>query len=501
MSKIVIGKYALESLTAGMYSDPFVIYREYIQNSVDSIDTAYQSEHLTPGQEQVAINLYPFEKRIVIEDNGQGIRADEAEDALTGIGNSKKDITSKRGFRGIGRLAALSYCRQLIFETSFPGENIGSRLIIDASSLNESLSLRSEGTNTADEVMESVCSFEQFKTSAADHFFKVIMGGIDSNSDLLKPLMVKEYLEQVAPAPFDPAKFTWGKEIKRRISQLRYVVPEYNIKITCNSESFNIYKPYQDSFLVDKSKNLNDRIKDIEVHKIWGPEKELISIAWIAHTNYFGTINDRSIKGLRLRIGNIMIGDGQTLNSIFKDTRFNGWTIGEIYILDSKLLPNARRDNFEKTQSYFTFNEKMTNIAGLIVKEIRKASTQRQSCLKIALEKTDLVGEIVEEAIQNGITSQEKGVISNKLRTTHNEVARVNTHFESEEYFQEIAFDQLDMLIGRINGATTFKSINLTNSLTKAEKKILERVFTVLQSELDDAAVQKVTDAILTEFS
>ena len=32
---IQVGKYTLESLTTGMYSDPKIIYREYIQNSVD----------------------------------------------------------------------------------------------------------------------------------------------------------------------------------------------------------------------------------------------------------------------------------------------------------------------------------------------------------------------------------------------------------------------------------------------------------------------------------
>ena len=37
---IEIGKYTLESLTTGMYSEPKIIYREYIQNSVDSLEHA-----------------------------------------------------------------------------------------------------------------------------------------------------------------------------------------------------------------------------------------------------------------------------------------------------------------------------------------------------------------------------------------------------------------------------------------------------------------------------
>lgn len=37
---IIIGKHTLESLTSGMYADPFVVFREYVQNCVDSIDNA-----------------------------------------------------------------------------------------------------------------------------------------------------------------------------------------------------------------------------------------------------------------------------------------------------------------------------------------------------------------------------------------------------------------------------------------------------------------------------
>ena len=37
---IKIGKFTLETLTTGMYDSPKDIYREYIQNAVDSIDNA-----------------------------------------------------------------------------------------------------------------------------------------------------------------------------------------------------------------------------------------------------------------------------------------------------------------------------------------------------------------------------------------------------------------------------------------------------------------------------
>ena len=46
----------------------------------------------------------------------------QVEKRLIDIGNSKKDRTNSRGFRGIGRLAGLGYCNQLVFSTSYLGE-------------------------------------------------------------------------------------------------------------------------------------------------------------------------------------------------------------------------------------------------------------------------------------------------------------------------------------------------------------------------------------------
>ena len=37
-TEITIGKKLLETITSGMYSNPHMIIREYIQNAVDSID-------------------------------------------------------------------------------------------------------------------------------------------------------------------------------------------------------------------------------------------------------------------------------------------------------------------------------------------------------------------------------------------------------------------------------------------------------------------------------
>ena len=98
------------------------------------------------------VRLAPTENQIVITDNGLGIPTAEVEKTLISIGNSKKSSESSRGFRGIGRLAALSYCQRLTFSTSFKGcllytSAISSQLAQDAPpeitiDLNDMTSLR-----------------------------------------------------------------------------------------------------------------------------------------------------------------------------------------------------------------------------------------------------------------------------------------------------------------------------------------------------------------------
>ena len=86
---------------------------------------------------------------------------------------------------------------------------------------------------------------------------------------------------------------------------------------------------------------------------------------------------DEEVKGLRVRKSGIMIGDRFLLNPIFKEERFNGWVQGEVLVFDDNIIPNARRDDFEKNDAYILLIEKLKNIAECISNDIRNASKQR----------------------------------------------------------------------------------------------------------------------------
>ena len=500
MSNIIIGKYTLESLTTGMYADPYVVFREYIQNAADAIDNAVRQNILTKDAAEIVIHLSPVERSIIISDNGTGICTNEAEQTLISIGNSKKTSEFDRGFRGIGRLAALGYCSKLTFETSAVAESTGTRIVIDSKKLSQLLTAKDDRDVTVTDVLGQVYFVEQYSENSVSHYFRVILDDVDETSGLNDYKNVVSYISQNAPVPYDLSSFVWGKEITRRLYAEGLDINSYNISVSFGNTIKPLYKPYKDCFLVDKGKNLFDSISDIELVKIQQHDGSLLAIAWLGKTNYLGSIYDKTVKGLRLRKGNIQIGDGQTLNTVFKDARFNGWSIGEVFVLNDQLIPNARRDNFEKNPAYFVLTEQLQKVAAEITREIRTASLKRNRELSAALERTKAPVQNAVEAIENGVNIIDKSRISHELITAKKAVLDSTVCDDSGLYYQEIAFDELDMLIGRMKGVTSFKAINTLNNLTNTEKRILEKVFAAIV-DFDESIASELMDHILLSFA
>lgn len=95
-----VGGDLLRLLTAGMYDNPLVVYREYVQNAADAI-----ADQGTSGC--IHIRIGRAVSRITVRDNGTGLSPVEAARRLVDVGRSTKDPATDRGFRGIGRLAGL----------------------------------------------------------------------------------------------------------------------------------------------------------------------------------------------------------------------------------------------------------------------------------------------------------------------------------------------------------------------------------------------------------
>ena len=80
-------------------------------------------------------------------------------------------------------------------------------------------------------------------------------------------------------------------------------------------------------------------------------------------------------SGIRVRVGNILIGDSHLLDGCFREARFNSYIIGEIHVNSPELIPNSRRDNFIDTEFKTLFYNEIEKTVGLpLSKEIRRKS-------------------------------------------------------------------------------------------------------------------------------
>jgi molecular chaperone HtpG len=437
-----------------MYLDPLVLYREYVQNAVDSIDLAIKQGILSQREAQVVIRVVADKCLIIIEDNGMGISAEQAQATLLDIGNSKKSYKSARGFRGIGRLVGLSYAQRLVFETSYQGEECGSRITFHSDRLQELLT-PGEYTNfnLEDVLIESVRR-DTYPEDVSAHYFRVILENVADRDEALQAEKVREYIAQSCPLPYDEEIFSWGDLIKHGLAEHGQQLAEYRIALQTIDDEQLLYKPYRDCFLADRQKKLMDSLENIELYPLISPRQELLGMVWLGKSKMLGSVLNDNIKGIRFRKGNILVGDKASLNGIFKEDRFNGWFQGEIFVFHENIIPNARRDSFERTPEFAELMDALETLGDELSCKIRAASVAR--------------AKIPRRRVFTNEEEREQGeimLVDNSVSIAH-------------------ALKTLNIL--RQSKVSTLPFLDADQKLTFTEKKLLEKLYEFLRRELND---------------
>ncbi len=371
----VIGKDIIELVSSAMYDNPLAIFREYVQNAADAIDDAYVAGSLSatrPGRIDITLDLET--RTIRIRDNGIGIAAGDALGLLTAFGASKKRGTGARGFRGIGRFAALGYAQMVTFKTRKAGESVTSEIRWDCRKLKAALVDRAYDGDLVQLVRDTVSTSLYHDPEAPAAFFEVTLERVVriKNDLLLNGDAVERYLSETAPVPFH-RDFPFGTEIRARLGRL---VPEPRFLIFLNKSSQPVTRPHHSEFYVSKTKS--DRALSIEFFEVANGEGGLRALGWLLHHNYLGALHaSPEIRGLRARLGDIQIGDESVFAEIFREPRFSSWTVGEIHLFDPKLLPNSRRDAFERNRAYSDLVAQLVPLARLITAKCRAGSAIR----------------------------------------------------------------------------------------------------------------------------
>ena len=313
MTSLVVGKGILGLLTEAMHTDPLAIYREYVQNAADSIDEAAADGIIAHAQGAVNISIDRSSRTICIRDNGPGVPARVARRRLKAFGASTKR-TPSRGFRGVGRLGGISYCRKLTFRTQAKGESKQSILTWDCDGIRSAL----RDNKNKVELAAIVERFTEFSSSSsnerANGFFEVeLCGAVRYRNDrLLNREKISSYLSQVAPAPFSPT-FRFAEDIQQFLS--KHGISD-GVRVFVDKSDEPLYRPYRDNFE-------QDQFCGLQCFQLDDREGGTLAIGWLLDHGYHGAISRRlGIGGLRLRHGNIQIGAEDILRDIFPEPRF-----------------------------------------------------------------------------------------------------------------------------------------------------------------------------------
>ncbi|MCP4373480.1 MAG: hypothetical protein GY797_36065 [Deltaproteobacteria bacterium] len=528
----IIGKHTLESLTVGMYADNRIVYREYVQNATDAIDKAITAGIVNQDEGCIDITIDTERREVRIRDNGIGIPAGTVYHALGDIGRSDKTHAENRGFRGIGRLGGLGYCTELQFITSYQGEFNKTITLWDARELRQLLKPNNDKYESIIEVIDAVTIQDTQPEQQDAHYFEVILSGIATGHDnLLDIENIRDYLSQVAPVPFNYNQGMELQKINNKLRELSIYPEEYKIFLHDLSSSEQIYKPYRRQVRISDKKH--DFIKDIQFFEEFRDDNTLFFFGWRGVTELSGMIKEDSVNGLRVRKRNILIGNNRTLDEFFGNNKtyqnFNRWYIGEIYVFDDNLIPNARRDDFEKNEAYFVFKQKVKNFTHKLARlphpysKLRSTETklrelpQNIEVLENELSSSSItevrkskmieqVGKLKKKANQidpNAYTKVKQAEIhqsTNDDNTPHIEETQTPKKVEKAKRKKRKLLKELENLEEKIVTSTDYAAKRLPSHIPRTCKKQIDIIFNVIDTILDEGLARELKEKIIREL-
>jgi molecular chaperone HtpG len=152
-------------------------------------------------------------------------------------------------------------------------------------------------------------------------------------------------------------------------------IDEYNVFV--NAEQ--VFKGYATRLY--SGRKTHDEIKAIKFKDFYDENKKLIAWMWYGLSSLNGQIKAQGNiqRGLRLRKGNIQIGESGTLRRLFKDPRGNEYYMGEVFAVHPHLIPNARRDYFNDNVIRDTFEKQLREFLEFLWKLCNVASDERSA--------------------------------------------------------------------------------------------------------------------------
>ncbi len=368
----LVGADVLNLVTTGMYHTPLAVYREYIQNSADAIERSRW-----PDQGRVDISISSGKRLVKIRDNGPGLSPSLAKRNLIPIARSSKKQGVDRGFRGIGRLSGLAFADRIKFRT----RSNKSQPVTEISWDGKFFRSNTDSYMSPEQIINNCVKVSKIEDCDwPDNFFEVIIEDVSryAADKILNREAVRRYIGEIGPIPMLES-FPFSKEVEAIVSNEKKML---TLEVILDDEE-PIRRMHESELIF--SQHRKDTYKEIQQLKIPAIDGEsYAALGWIAHTSYLGAVpKSLGVRGIRLRSGNIQIGEEDVLDPFFKEERFNRWCVGELHVIDERINPNGRRDYFDPSPHLRHLENHIQSIINGVVKKCRAASSNRVQSRKV----------------------------------------------------------------------------------------------------------------------
>jgi molecular chaperone HtpG len=329
-----------------------------------------------------------------------------------------------------------------------------------------------------------------------ERFFEVELKGVirHKNDRLLSPPAVAEYLSQVAPVPFAP-DFRFGSEITAVLAAHGDYSP---VHISVSGIEAPLYRPHRDS--LEMSDSVRDEFTELELLHIPDSDGGVAAVAWILHHGYTGAIpNAALVKGIRLRCGNIQVGDGTLLEDLFPETRFNSWSVGEVHVFDRRVVPNGRRDHFQSSVHFNNIVNHVAPAARDIARRCRTNSIRRNHMRQFELHHI-AVKEKIGMLDQGALAPRERGQAERAARVSLAAMEKIadKDGLDTEGHLKSTIVSDEKRLTKALNKPAVASSLE---ALPRTKRKMYEHLFSlVYECSTNRSAAKALIDRILLKI-
>jgi molecular chaperone HtpG len=492
-----VGKDILELLSSSMYVDPMSLYREYIQNAADAVDLASSTEVLE-ARGCVEIRIDSAARSISIRDNGAGLGSSDFVHQLTALGGSKKRGTEFRGFRGVGRLAGLAFCQELVFRSRQAGEANVHELRWDSREIRALLRSGDASQDLCQVISRGVQKRELSARTWPARFFEVELKGVVRYRDdrLLNEEAVSNYLAQVAPVAFHP-EFEFGTQIRSFLEEGGVRPGAIDVKVEGRGP---VFRPHRNTVCMGKSGDT--RLRELRTLVTPGRDGGIAALTWFLDHDYRGVLPSNSlVDGWRIRNGDIQIGDNALLQPLFPESRFNAWCVAESHVLDPRILPNGRRDHFEQTAHYFDLINHLAPQARDLAHRCRASSITRNLLRNIDTRLAECSGHL--RVLEKGTVPEKQATkISNQLQKDLDHLHRLATRSAVAADRQPDYQTRIDGLQERLKQLPIKRQkATLLKNFPRSQQPVLSEVFAAIyQDDKNLQQAQKLIETIVSRL-